>query len=149
MCLKFLSTSSDIYEKAKESGTTWSAVFWGPWTFTMLKVQTGYCQFFIFLIFLFINVSMVAEAARSRRKPRWLLNTNVCFGAAIRFVMFHLNLFIFNICDTNRMKHLQHDCDLWVTRHLPAVMLSLTYLPKKERKKCSKQSYRCIWLLAL
>lgn len=111
--------------------------------------QTGYCQFFIFLIFLFINVSMVAEAARSRRKPRWLLNTNVCFGAAIRFVMFHLNLFIFNICDTNRMKHLQHDCDLWVTRHLPAVMLSLTYLPKKERKKCSKQSYRCIWLLAL
>lgn len=40
---------------------------------------------------------MVAEAARSRRKPRWLPSTNVCFGAAIRFVMFHLNLFMFKI----------------------------------------------------
>lgn len=90
---------------------------------------------FNFSTFSFYNVSMVAEAARGRRKPRWLLSTNVCFGADIRFVMFHLNHFIFNKRDINRPKHLQHDCDLWVTHHLPAVMLSLTYLPKKKREK--------------
>lgn len=74
---------------------------------------------------------MVAEAARSRRKPRWLLNTNVCFGAAIRFVMFHLNLFIFNMCDTNRTKHLQHDCD----SSPPCCHVEFNLFAKKREKK--------------
>lgn len=54
---------------------------------------------------------MFAEAARSRRKPRWLPCTDVCSGAPIRFVMFNLNLFIYKIHDTNRPKQLQHECD--------------------------------------